>query len=78
MTSMHHHTSHWLRWGVENFLPKLASNYDPPNFHLQSSQDYRLKPPCLALKIFLISPCLRGQHIWEIQEQVENPKHESV
>jgi hypothetical protein len=37
----------WLfwRWGLENYLPRLASNQDPPNVSLPSSQDYRCEPP---------------------------------
>jgi hypothetical protein len=26
--------SHWLRWGPMNFLPRLASNCEPPDLHL--------------------------------------------
>jgi hypothetical protein len=32
---------YWLRWGLINFLPGLASNFDPPNVHLPSKWDYR-------------------------------------
>jgi hypothetical protein len=28
--------NHWLRRGLENFLPRLASNHDPPDLHLSS------------------------------------------
>jgi hypothetical protein len=33
----------WLfwRWGLLNYLPRLASNHDPPNLSIPSSQDYR-------------------------------------
>jgi hypothetical protein len=28
---------YWLRWGLANFLSRLASNLDPPNVFLPSS-----------------------------------------
>jgi hypothetical protein len=45
----------WLfwRWGLENYLPRLALNCDPPNFNLPSSWDYRWEPLCLASIPFL-------------------------
>jgi hypothetical protein len=30
--------SHWLRWGLVNFLPGLDSNCDPPNLGLQGAR----------------------------------------
>jgi hypothetical protein len=47
MTGMHHHSQlfHWLWWTLANFLPRLASNPDPPDLHLLSSWDYRLELP---------------------------------
>jgi hypothetical protein len=33
-----------LRWGLENFLPELAANHDPPHLSLLCSQDYRHEP----------------------------------
>jgi hypothetical protein len=36
--------SHWMRWGLENFLPWLALNHYHPNLWLASS--YRLNPLC--------------------------------
>jgi hypothetical protein len=37
----------WLfwRWGLTNYLLRLASNNNPPNLSLPSSQNYRSKPP---------------------------------
>jgi hypothetical protein len=32
-----YHVQSWLKWGLVNFLPRLASNYDPSNLHLLSS-----------------------------------------
>jgi hypothetical protein len=29
--------SHWLRWGLANFLPRLASNCDPLDLHFLSA-----------------------------------------
>jgi hypothetical protein len=40
---------YWLTWGFKNFLPWLASNFDPPDLHLQRSYDYRHKSPHSAL-----------------------------
>jgi hypothetical protein len=33
----------WLfwRWGLVNYLPRLAANHDSPNFSLPSSYDYK-------------------------------------
>jgi hypothetical protein len=28
------HLAYWLRWGLANFLPKLGSNCDSPDFFL--------------------------------------------
>jgi hypothetical protein len=28
------------RWGLENYLPRLASNCDPPDLSLPTSYDY--------------------------------------
>jgi hypothetical protein len=30
-----------LRWGLANFLPRMASNHDPPNLYLPSNWDNR-------------------------------------
>jgi hypothetical protein len=32
MTGAHYHLSYWLRWGLNNFLPEMALNYNSPNF----------------------------------------------
>jgi hypothetical protein len=45
-----------LRWSVVNFLPRLASNYDPLNFHLLTSWDYRHAPLCLAHYLMCFKP----------------------
>jgi hypothetical protein len=34
ITGAHHCLVYWLRWGLANFLPRLASNYNPPNLYL--------------------------------------------
>jgi hypothetical protein len=31
ITGANHNTSHCLRWCLENFLPRLALNHNPPN-----------------------------------------------
>jgi hypothetical protein len=49
ITGMDLHT--WLiGWdgALPNFLPILASNYDPSDFYLLRSWDYRSEPPYLA------------------------------
>jgi hypothetical protein len=37
----------WLfwRWGLVNYLPRLASNLDPPDLNLPSRWDYRRESP---------------------------------
>jgi hypothetical protein len=39
MAGAPHHTHHFIGWdeGLSNFLPGLASNYDPSNLNLPSS-----------------------------------------
>jgi hypothetical protein len=39
---------YWSRWDLTNFFPRLASNHNPPEFHLLSSWDYREETPYLA------------------------------
>jgi hypothetical protein len=29
--------SYWLKWGLMNFLPRVALNYDPPDLSFHSS-----------------------------------------
>jgi hypothetical protein len=41
------------RWGPANILPKLASNHNPPDLCLPSSQDYRREPLCSACITFI-------------------------
>jgi hypothetical protein len=41
-----------IGWHLANILPRLTSNYNPPNLHLSSSWEYRLEPPCLAIYLF--------------------------
>jgi hypothetical protein len=36
--------SHWLKWGLTNFLLRLASNHNPLDLCLPSSQDYKYEP----------------------------------
>jgi hypothetical protein len=49
MTGVHHHVLVSLRWDLENFLPMLASNCEPPDLCLPSSQDYCHELPALVL-----------------------------
>jgi hypothetical protein len=37
--------SFWLRWGVKNFGPRLASNHSPRDLQLPSKQDDRHESP---------------------------------
>jgi hypothetical protein len=39
------------RWGLSNYLPGLASNLDPPDLCLLSSQDYRRESPVPSLHV---------------------------
>jgi hypothetical protein len=39
------HLACLLRWGLTDFLPGLVLNLSPPNFHLLSSWDHRIKQP---------------------------------
>jgi hypothetical protein len=46
--------------GLENFLPRLATNCSPPDFCLLSSWDYRFNHWCMAeidsyILIFLVA-----------------------
>jgi hypothetical protein len=40
------------RWGFANYFPKLASNHNPPNLSLPSSEDHRREPPVTSWEIF--------------------------
>jgi hypothetical protein len=61
MTGTHHHP---LLFSVEMgssylFLPRLATNYDPPNVSLPSRQDDRCEPPAsLASYTVLFYSCV--------------------
>jgi hypothetical protein len=37
MTGLLHHARLLLRWALLNFVPRLASNYDPPDLRLPTS-----------------------------------------
>jgi hypothetical protein len=41
ITGMPQNLAYLLRWGHTNFLPRLASNLDPPNRHFPCGWDYR-------------------------------------
>jgi hypothetical protein len=47
--------SFW-RWGLENYLPGLPLNLDPPALSLPRSQDYRCETPALGMNNFFLSP----------------------
>jgi hypothetical protein len=34
--------ANWLRWSLDIFFPRLASNHNPPAFHLPSIWDYSM------------------------------------
>jgi hypothetical protein len=46
--------SYWLGWGLVNYLPRLASNCDPPNLSLPNSSDFR----CEAVVLGVICVCV--------------------
>jgi hypothetical protein len=50
MAGVYHYTQLLLveMENLADILPGLAFNLHPPNLHLLSSKDYRLKPLCLA------------------------------
>jgi hypothetical protein len=48
--TLNHSTSHFLWWffsrqGLTNYLPRLASNVNPPHIYFLSSWSYRREPP---------------------------------
>jgi hypothetical protein len=47
-TCHHAHLIDWVGEGLTNFLPGLASNYDPHDLHLLNCWDYDHEPLCLA------------------------------
>jgi hypothetical protein len=42
---------YWLGWNLMNFLPRLASNCNPPHLCLLSSQDYRRELLCPVISL---------------------------
>jgi hypothetical protein len=44
--------------GLENYLPELASNFDPPNLSLLHSKDYRSDPLVSLQLIFKDRLCM--------------------
>jgi hypothetical protein len=56
ISDMQHHAQLiLLRRDLSSFLPELASNHDPPDFHFPSSWDYGCVPPCTAsTQVFLM------------------------
>jgi hypothetical protein len=59
-------TFYWMRWGLVNFLPKLALNYSLPDLFLPNSWDYRCELLCPAsfhlFLYFLNFSCILMQH----------------
>jgi hypothetical protein len=47
---------------AQKFLPRLALNYDPPDFYLPSAEDYRLVSLCLNKPYYFFSWVFVG--IW--------------
>jgi hypothetical protein len=37
------HSAYWLRWGLENSLPELACNHDPPHLYCQRNWNYNIR-----------------------------------
>jgi hypothetical protein len=47
-----------------NYLPRLASNLDPPNLCLLSSKDYRCEPQCLTVHSLYLLPTFSNSVRW--------------
>jgi hypothetical protein len=55
------HPAYWLRWGIGNFLPRLASNHHLPDLYLLSSWGYRCVPQHQARFCSLVTEFLHSQ-----------------
>jgi hypothetical protein len=51
----------WLRWGLANFLPRLAWNHSPPELCLLSIWDYRCESAFLVTLHFNF--CIEGKEL---------------
>jgi hypothetical protein len=48
-----HPAFYWLRWGLMNFLPRLALNHNSPNLYLPCGWDYRHEPLYAAVYVWI-------------------------
>jgi hypothetical protein len=75
-----HSTSPFLYWvfsryRVANYLPRLASNHDPPDLCLPSSQDYKHEPLMPGICRFLCVLILNNEECWEENKSKQVREH---